>query len=62
MAPPIVVIASVINTSLNVVINAANNLWTNSVKRESSKAREIRKLSLKQQILPGRARSEGRKC
>lgn len=37
-----------------VIVNAAHNLWTNanSVKGGSSKAREIRNLSLKQQILP----------
>ena len=34
--------------------NAANKLWSSSVKGESNKAVEIRHMSLKQQILPER--------
>ena len=56
MAPSIATAGIVINTSINVT-NAVNKLWSSGT-RESTKAVEIRNLSLKQHILPERAEKE----
>jgi hypothetical protein len=65
MVPPLAAAASaasaacIINTSSLNILNATTKLWS-SVKRDSSKATEIRNLSLKQKILPERAPKDGK--